>query len=57
MGPLFKVTNGGHFKYEVDKVVSQVSETLKEFEILKFFKTFISLYPTSIHHLNSSTRK
>ena len=34
MGPFFKVPNGGHFKYEVDELISQVSETLKEFEIL-----------------------
>ena len=47
MGPFFKVPNGGHFKYEVYELISQVSETLKEFGFLTFFKTFISSPPSS----------
>ena len=43
MGLFFEVINGGHFKYEVGEFISQVSETLKEFEKLTFFKTFIPL--------------
>ena len=40
-GPFFEVPNGGHFKYEVDEHISQVSETLKEFNIF----TFLSVPP------------
>ena len=48
-GPFFGVPNGGHFKYEVNEHIFQVSETLKEFNIL----TSLSVPPpTSISYIS-----
>ena len=51
---VFKVPNTGYLKYEVDELVSQVSEILKEFENLIFFKTFISSHriPVPVRAIN-----
>ena len=41
----FQVSSDEHFKYEVDELICQVSETLKEFENLKIFKNLYQFAP------------